>query len=72
MLFRSAPAQTPATITMRLNTEINNILRDAEAARALASEGAEVTAWTPAQFGAKLLSEIEKWGKLIRDSGIRE
>jgi tripartite-type tricarboxylate transporter receptor subunit TctC len=66
-----APAQTPAAIVTRLNTEINNILRDPDAARQLATEGAEVTAWTPAQFGAMLTENMAKWRTVAREANIR-
>ncbi len=66
-----APAQTPATIISKLNSEINNILRDPEAARQLATEGAEVTAWTPAQFGAMLAEGMGKWRMVARETNIR-
>jgi tripartite-type tricarboxylate transporter receptor subunit TctC len=66
-----APAQTPAAIIARLNTEINNILRDPEAAKQLATEGAEVTVWTPAQFGAMLKENMAKWRIVAREANIR-
>ena len=66
-----APAQTPVAIIARLNTEINTILRDPEAAKQLATEGAEVTAWTPAQFGAMLTENMAKWRTVAREANIR-
>jgi tripartite-type tricarboxylate transporter receptor subunit TctC len=37
----------------------------------LASEGAEAIGNTPEQYAAHLASEVQKWGKLIRERGIR-
>ncbi len=66
-----APAQTPAAIITRLNSEINTILRDPDAARQLAAEGAEVTVWTPAQFGTMLAQNMNKWKIVAREANIR-
>ncbi len=66
-----APAQTPAAIVTKLNTEINAILRDPDAAKQLATEGAEVTAWTPAQFGTMLTENMNKWKTVVREANIR-
>jgi tripartite-type tricarboxylate transporter receptor subunit TctC len=66
-----APAQTPSAIVTKLNAEINHILRDPEASRQLAAEGAEVAAWTPAQFGTLLADTLGKWKKVAREPNIR-
>lgn len=66
-----APAQTPSAIVKQLNAEVNTILRDAEAAKQLAAEGAEVAVWTPAQFGGLLAETTNKWKKVAREANIR-
>lgn len=66
-----APSQAPSAIVTQLNAEINAILRDAEAARQLAAEGAEVAVWTPAQFGAMLAQTLVKWKGVAREANIR-
>jgi tripartite-type tricarboxylate transporter receptor subunit TctC len=50
---------------------INTILRDPDAAKQLAAEGAEVTAWTPAQFGVLLADTFNQWKRVARDANIR-
>jgi tripartite-type tricarboxylate transporter receptor subunit TctC len=66
-----APAGTPAAIVARLNAEFNAILSDPETAQQLAAEGAEVTPWTPAQFGALLANNLAMWKRVARESSIR-
>jgi tripartite-type tricarboxylate transporter receptor subunit TctC len=66
-----APAGTPAAIVQRLNAEFNAILSDPEAAKQLATEGAEVTPWTPAQFGALLENNVAMWKRVAREANIR-
>jgi hypothetical protein len=37
----------------------------------LAAEGGEVIGSGPDQFGAYMRAELAKWGKIVRDAGIR-
>jgi tripartite-type tricarboxylate transporter receptor subunit TctC len=66
-----APAGTPAAIVQRLNQEMVKVLRSAEAKERLASAGVEAVGSTPEQFAATLKTEMARWGKVIRDAGIR-
>jgi tripartite-type tricarboxylate transporter receptor subunit TctC len=65
------PAGTPRRIIDRLNAECVAILRSPEVRAQLASEGAEPIGNTPDQYAAQIAAEIRKWGKLIRERGIR-
>jgi tripartite-type tricarboxylate transporter receptor subunit TctC len=66
-----APAGTPALVVERLNKEIAAILDTPEAQKQFANEGAEVVKITPAEFGAFMQSELVKWGKVVKDAGIK-
>jgi len=66
-----APAGTPRRIIEKLNGECVSILRSPEVRAQLASEGAQAIGNTPEQYAAHLASEVQKWGKLIRERGIR-
>ncbi len=65
------PAGTPREIVMRLNQEIVKVLQSPETKGRLAAEGAEVVGNTPEQFGAIIRADVEKWAKVIKQSGIR-
>lgn len=39
--------------------------------RQLASEGAEPIGDTPREYAAYLKADVEKWGRVIRERGIR-
>jgi len=64
------PATTPADIIARLNRAIGTIIADQEFAQRLAVIGFEAVGGTPAEFGARIRTEIAKWAKVVRDAGI--
>jgi tripartite-type tricarboxylate transporter receptor subunit TctC len=66
----AAPAGVPAAIIDKINREINRILKLPEVAERMASDGATPAGGTPAQFGAYLHSEVDKWRRTIKASGI--
>jgi len=64
-----APAGTPREIVARLNGEIGKLVRADDVKKLLAPTGMEPDPDTPAQFGAYLKADYDKWGKVVRDSG---
>ena len=66
-----APAHTPAAVVARLHGDIVKILADAALHARLADQGFDPVGNSPEEFGAYIKSEILKWGKVIRDAGIR-
>jgi tripartite-type tricarboxylate transporter receptor subunit TctC len=66
-----APAATPGPITARLNTEIVRFLATAEASKQLAAQGADAAYTSTDEFVALIRSDLEKWGKVIQENGIR-
>lgn len=64
-----APKGTPDGIVDRLNGEIGRILAKPELVAAWAEQGAVPTVMSPAEFGAFLKKDIEKWAKVIEVSG---
>ena len=63
-------AGTPRPIVDYLNAEISRALQTAEVRQLLFNQGLEVKTSTPAEFGAYMKSEFEKWAKVIKDAGI--
>ena len=66
-----APAQTPVPIIKRLNQEIVRFLKTAEAKERLSSAGMEAVCSTPEQLAAKGKADMARWGKVIKDAGIK-
>jgi tripartite-type tricarboxylate transporter receptor subunit TctC len=66
-----APAGTPRAIIDRLNAGIAEVQKSAETQRLLDAEGATPVAMTPEAFGAFMASETAKWGRVVKQDGIR-
>ncbi len=66
-----APAGTPPAVVARLHNEIQAILDTPEAQKAFANEGADVVRMSSAEFGAFMRSELAKWGKVVKEAGIK-
>jgi tripartite-type tricarboxylate transporter receptor subunit TctC len=66
-----APKGTPAQIIERLNRETNAGLADPQLSARYVSLGIEPLSMTPAEFAKFIADETEKWGKVIRDAGIK-
>jgi tripartite-type tricarboxylate transporter receptor subunit TctC len=65
------PAGTPRPIVDRLHQEITRAIRAPEMKDKLTSEGLDVVAGSPAEFGALIKSETEKWARVIKTMGIK-
>ena len=62
---------TPKEIIARLNEAMNKALQKPKVREALANLGAEPAGGTSAEFGALISSQIARWGKVVKDSGIK-
>ena len=67
----AAPAGTPGAIVDRLNREVNASFTDPTIKARLDDMGAMALAGSPADFGKLIADETVKWGKVIRDAGIK-
>jgi tripartite-type tricarboxylate transporter receptor subunit TctC len=66
------PAATSPKVIERLNQGIVGALNAPEVRKLVFAQGAEVVGSSPAELGATVKSEMARWGKLIKDKGIRE
>ncbi|SFC46082.1 Tripartite-type tricarboxylate transporter, receptor component TctC [Polaromonas sp. OV174] len=66
-----APKGVPAPIIETLNREINAALASKEMEDRLANNGVGTAGGSPAQFGSLLQAEVERYGKVIRQAGIK-
>jgi tripartite-type tricarboxylate transporter receptor subunit TctC len=65
------PKDTPVEIVDKLNKEINAGLADPKLKRRLAELGTTPLVFTPAQFGAFVRAETDKWAKVVKFSGAK-
>jgi len=66
-----APAGTPKELIARLNREIGGALQTPELKSRIAALAAQELVLGPEAFAARLLSEFERMGTLVRESGLR-
>ncbi|QJR16665.1 Bug family tripartite tricarboxylate transporter substrate binding protein [Usitatibacter palustris] len=64
-----APAGTPPDVVAKLHDTITKILATPEMKERLDKAGAEVRPQTPAQFGQFIVSERDRWAKVVKESG---
>ncbi len=62
---------TPAAIVQRLNTVITRAVQNPEARKRFDTMGAQIGVMSPAEFASYVRAESERYGKLIRDFGIK-
>jgi tripartite-type tricarboxylate transporter receptor subunit TctC len=67
----AAQGATPKDVIAKLNQEIAKGLNTGDTRARLASEGADIVAGSPEEFGAFFRAEMEKWAKVIKAAGIK-
>ena len=63
------PARTPPEIVNRLNAEVLKALASGDVKAKLAAQGADPLGSTPAEYGAYIKSEIERWTRVVKLTG---
>jgi tripartite-type tricarboxylate transporter receptor subunit TctC len=65
------PQGTPAPVIDRLQREIATILKSKEMLDDAQNLGYELGGEAPQEFGNYVRAEIQKWGKVVKDAGIK-
>jgi tripartite-type tricarboxylate transporter receptor subunit TctC len=66
-----APASTPPALVKRMNDELVKALKTPAVADRLSAQGIDLLSSSPAQMDAFMRTEIERWGKVVKDNKIR-
>lgn len=66
-----APTSMPKDLVERINAAINRALDDTATRKNLSERGIETIGGSPAQLGDHIRSEIAKYAKIVRDSGMQ-
>lgn len=65
------PARTPQTVVSKLSAETRRILQLPEVKERMSALGIELVDSTPEQFAQFIKSEISRWGRAVKASGVR-
>jgi tripartite-type tricarboxylate transporter receptor subunit TctC len=65
------PGTLSRELTTRLNAAVNKALAEAQLSEKLAQQGLEVRALESGQFGEIVRDDVARWGKIIRELGVR-
>lgn len=66
-----APAGTPEAVVNQLNRDINEALQSPDVRKRFTDQGAVPLVMSPAQFAAQVKGDLERWEKVVRDSGAK-
>ncbi len=66
-----APQKTPPAIVEQLATAINKAIRSPDMSKSIAADGAEAATGSPAELGAHIKAESERWGRVVQAAGIK-
>ncbi len=65
------PARIPRDIVERLNAEVVNALKLSDVRERLAAQGVEAQPTTPDEFARLIVSDVERWAKVIKRAGVK-
>src|SRR5258705_2728396 len=65
------PAATSKDIVARLNAEVNKAVQNPDLRQRLAIGGSEPLGGTVEQYAAYIRSELQRWSKVVKDSGAK-
>jgi len=67
-----APARTPDVIIRQINAEVAKVMTRTDIREKLVAAGTDAMSTSPEEFAAIIQADMAKWGKVIREAGIRE
>ncbi|MGY2489254.1 Bug family tripartite tricarboxylate transporter substrate binding protein [Cupriavidus sp. CP313] len=66
-----APAGTPAAVQTKLAAAFHEALKSEDVKAQLGTQGFEVEGMAPQAFAKYMLEETDKWGRVMKDAGIK-
>lgn len=66
-----APAKTPKDVVLKLNQAMNVALKQEDVRAKLVGAGIQIQGGSPEQFLAVIKSEVDKWGKVVKEANIQ-
>ena len=65
------PAKMPADVLNKFNAEVNRVITSPEIKEKLAAHGTVPLPMTPQELGKWLITERDRWGKVVKASGFK-
>jgi tripartite-type tricarboxylate transporter receptor subunit TctC len=65
------PAGLPAAIVRKLHGDVAAVMRSEDTRQRLAGQGAEAIGSSPDEFAAVIRQELEQWGRIVAQLGLR-
>ena len=65
------PAKTSPEIVARINAEVAKIVNSSEVKARLVPQGMDIATGSPAELAAIIRDDNARWGKVIRDAGVK-
>jgi tripartite-type tricarboxylate transporter receptor subunit TctC len=66
-----APRDTPSALVERISQQIAAAMHSPEVGKRLRADSTEPVGSSPAEFAAHIRAEAERWGRVIKQAGIR-
>jgi tripartite-type tricarboxylate transporter receptor subunit TctC len=66
-----APVKVQRPLIAKLNRDVRTVLADSELRRQVEARGLETLPGTPEDLARHMNAEIDRWGKVIRDAGVK-
>lgn len=66
-----APPGTPREIVQKINRDTDRVLKQADVVERLAALGAEAAPSSPEALLARIRSELDRWGRVVKQAGIK-
>jgi tripartite-type tricarboxylate transporter receptor subunit TctC len=64
-----APPGTPRDIVLKINSEVTRVLSTPESKKLMSQAGVDVATSTPEELGRLMQVELDRWGKVVRETG---
>ena len=64
-----APPGTPRDVVQKLNVEVARVLSTPDSRKLMSSAGVDVATSTPEDLAKLMQSELDRWGKVVRETG---
>jgi tripartite-type tricarboxylate transporter receptor subunit TctC len=66
-----APANTPPAVILKINTDINAMLKDPQVREALEKQGMTAAGGPPQRLGDLVRKELPRWARVVNAAGIK-